>query len=245
MEGDKLIAKELLKQNFDAFGWEYSDEIGNRLDSYAEMLVEWNKRINLTAITEPDDIVIKHFLDSILLLKAAELPKDATLIDVGTGAGFPSLPVCVVRNDLHPTLLDSLNKRLIFLEEVCKNIKVNAKFVHARAEEAGQKREYREQYDIATARAVAHLRELSEYCLPFVKEGGIFVALKGYEIEDELEEAKYAISQMGGKVETIQKYELPRDNKRSIVVVRKFRQTPAKYPRMSAKIKKSPLNYNK
>lgn len=240
-----MIAKELLKQNFDAFGWEYSDEIGNRLDSYAEMLVEWNKRINLTAITEPDDIVIKHFLDSILLLKAAELPKDATLIDVGTGAGFPSLPVCVVRNDLHPTLLDSLNKRLIFLEEVCKNIKVNAKFVHARAEEAGQKREYREQYDIATARAVAHLRELSEYCLPFVKEGGIFVALKGYEIEDELEEAKYAISQMGGKVETIQKYELPRDNKRSIVVVRKFRQTPAKYPRMSAKIKKSPLNYNK
>ena len=240
-----MIAKELLKQNFDAFGWEYSDEIGNRLDSYAEMLVEWNKRINLTAITEPDDIVIKHFLDSILLLKAAELPKDATLIDVGTGAGFPSLPVCVVRNDLHPTLLDSLNKRLIFLEEVCKNIKVNAKFVHARAEEAGQKREYREQYDIATARAVAHLRELSEYCLPFVKEGGIFVALKGYEIEDELEEAKYAISQMGGKVETIQKYELPRDNKRSIVVVRKFRQTPAKYPRMSAKIKKSPLNYKK
>ena len=240
-----MIAKDLLKQNFDAFGWEYSDEIGNRLDSYAEMLVEWNKRINLTAITEPDDIVIKHFLDSILLLKAAELPKDATLIDVGTGAGFPSLPVCVVRNDLHPTLLDSLNKRLIFLEEVCKNIKVNAKFVHARAEEAGQKREYREQYDIATARAVAHLRELSEYCLPFVKEGGIFVALKGYEIEDELEEAKYAISQMGGKVETIQKYELPRDNKRSIVVVRKFRQTPAKYPRRSAKIKKSPLNYNK
>lgn len=240
-----MIAKELLKQNFDVFGLTYTDEIGNRLDIYAEMLVEWNQKINLTAITDPDDIVIKHFIDSLLLLKALDLPKNASLIDVGTGAGFPSLPVCVVREDLRPTLLDSLNKRLIFLEELCKNIKVNAQFLHARAEEAGQKAEFREKYDVATARAVAHLRELAEYCLPFVKVGGIFAALKGYEIEEELEEAKYAISQMGGKIEAVQKFKLPGDNKRSIVIIRKFRQTPAKYPRITAKIKKSPLNNKK
>ena len=237
-----MIARDLLKQNFDAFGWKYTDEIGSRLDQYAEMLVEWNQKINLTAITEPNDIVIKHFIDSLLLLKAVDIPQNAALIDVGTGAGFPSLPVCVVRDDLKPTLLDSLNKRLIFLQELCKNINVDAQFIHARAEEAGQKKEYREQYDIATARAVAHLRELSEYCLPFVKVGGVFAALKGYEIEEELEQARYAISQMGGKIEAVQKYELPGDNKRSIVVIRKFRQTPAKYPRITGKIKKSPLN---
>ncbi len=240
-----MIAKELLKQNFQFFGWKYSEDIGNRLDRYAQMLVEWNQKINLTAITEPDDIVIKHFIDSLLLLKAVDLSPNVSLIDVGTGAGFPSLPVCIVRDDIQPTLLDSLNKRLIFLEELCRNIEVEAKFIHARAEEAGQKVEYREKYDVATARAVAHLRELSEYCLPFVKEGGMFIALKGYEIEEELEEAKYAISQMGGKIEAVEKFELPGENKRSIVVIRKFRQTPAKYPRMTAKIKKYPLNNKK
>ncbi len=240
-----MISKKLLQENFEAFGFQYSDEIGNRLDRYAEMLVEWNQKINLTAITEPDDIVIKHFIDSILLLKVIDLPLNASLIDVGTGAGFPSLPICVVRNDLRPTLLDSLNKRVTFLEELCKEIAVNAKFLHARAEETGQKEEYREKFDAATARAVAHLRELSEYCLPFVKQGGVFIALKGYEVENELEEARYAISQMGGKVEAVEKFELPFENKRSIVIIRKFRQTPAKYPRMTAKIKKYPLNKGK
>ena len=240
-----MISKELLKENFESFGWLYTEDVGNRLDCYAQLLVEWNEKINLTAITEPDDIVIKHFIDSLLLVKAVELPENASLIDVGTGAGFPSLPVCVVRGDLRPTLLDSLNKRLVFLEDLCKNIMVNAEFIHARAEEAGVKPQYREKYEVATARAVAHLRELSEYCLPFVKEGGVFAALKGYDIEDELEEAKYAISQMGGKIEAVKKFELPGDNKRSIVVIRKFRQTPSKYPRITAKIKKSPLNNKK
>ena len=130
-----MIAKELLKQNFQFFGWKYSEDIGNRLDRYAQMLVEWNQKINLTAITEPDDIVIKHFIDSLLLLKAVDLSPNVSLIDVGTGAGFPSLPVCIVRDDIQPTLLDSLNKRLIFLEELCRNIEVEAKFIHARAED--------------------------------------------------------------------------------------------------------------
>lgn len=119
-----MISKKLLQQNFEAFGFHYSDIIGYRLDQYAEMLVEWNQKINLTAITEPDDIVIKHFIDSILLLKAVELPLHARLIDVGTGAGFPSLPVCVVRDDLQPTLLDSLNKRIVFLKELCNKISI-------------------------------------------------------------------------------------------------------------------------
>ena len=237
-----MISKDLLKRNFDLFEWDYTEEVANRLDCYAQMLVEWNEKMNLTAITEPDDIVIKHFIDSLLFLNAVTLPDKAMLIDVGTGAGFPSLPVCIMRGDLRPTLLDSLNKRLLFLSELCRNIQIEAQFIHARAEEAGQKQEYREKYDIATARAVAHLRELAEYCLPFVKEGGTFVALKGYEIEEELEEAEYAISQMGGKIETVKKFELPGDNKRSIVVIRKFRHTPSKYPRITAKIKKYPLN---
>ena len=157
-----MISKELLKQNFDSFGWHYAEDIGDRLDCYAQLLVEWNQKINLTAITQPDDIVIKHFVDSLLLLDAVDLPVGASLIDVGTGAGFPSLPVAVVRGDLKPTLLDSLNKRLVFLEELCRNIAVNAQFVHARAEEFGSKSKYREKFDLATARAVAHLRELSD-----------------------------------------------------------------------------------
>lgn len=237
-----MISKELLKENFESFGWEFSEEIASKFDKYAQLLVEWNEKINLTAITEPDDIVIKHFVDSLLLTTAIEVPQNAKMIDVGTGAGFPSLPVCIVRNDIQPTLLDSLNKRLIFLEELCKNIDVNAKYIHSRAEESGVKAEYREKYDIATARAVAHLRELSEYCLPFVKVNGYFVALKGYDIEEELEEARFAISELGGKIESVKKFELYGDNKRSIVIIRKCRQTPAKYPRITAKIKKSPLN---
>lgn len=242
MEVIRLISKELLKANFEAFDLSCDEDIANYLDIYAQLLVEWNEKINLTAITEPDDIVIKHFIDSLLLLKATDIPAKATLIDVGTGAGFPSLPVSIVRRDLSPTLLDSLNKRIIFLEELCKNIKVDAKFLHSRAEDAGAKSEYREKFDIATARAVAHLRELSEYCLPFVKVGGIFAALKGYDIEEELKEASYAISKLGGKIEEVKKFNLPFDNKRSIVIIRKYRQTPPKYPRNTAKIKKSPLN---
>ena len=237
-----MISKELLKENLGKFELEYRDDIADRLDKYAELLVEWNEKINLTAITEPDDIVIKHFVDSLLLLKAVEIPEKSKLIDVGTGAGFPSLPVCVTRGDINLTLLDSLNKRIVFLEEVSKSIGVKAHCVHSRAEEAGAKKDYREKYDVATARAVAHLRELSEYCLPFVKVGGVFAALKGFEIETELEEAKFAISELGGKIEEVKKFELPGDNKRSIVIIRKYRPTPPKYPRITAKIKKSPLN---
>ena len=213
----------------------------DKLERYAELLVQWNEKINLTSIIEPEEIAVKHFLDSLLLLDAVKLPQNATMIDVGTGAGFPSLPCKIVRDDIKLTLLDSLNKRINFLTTVCNDIGVSAVALHSRAEEAGKKPELREKFDIATARAVANLRELAEYCLPFVKVGGFFVALKGYEIDDELEKAKPAIKLLGGKVERVEKYLLPNDNRRAIVIIKKISQMLPKYPRMSAKILKSPL----
>lgn len=240
-----MIDRAFLKENLEEYGFSCSEQLAEHLDKYAELLVEWNGKMNLTAITAPDEIVIKHFLDSLLLHKAMELPAGSSIIDVGTGAGFPSIPVCLYQPDLKLTLLDSLNKRITFLTEVTNALGMQAKCVHGRAEETGSKEEYREKYDFSCARAVAHLRELSEYCLPFVKVGGCFISLKGYEIEQELEEARYAIEQLGGKVEKIEKFQLPGDNKRAIVVIRKVRQTPAKYPRPSAKMKKSPLEKRK
>lgn len=161
----------------------FSPELAEKLDRYAQMLVEWNEKINLTAITEPGDIAAKHFADSLLLLKACDIPKNVRIIDVGTGAGFPSVPVCLARPDLRLTLLDSLQKRITFLNELCAALSLPADCVHGRAEETGRMPEYREQFDLATARAVANLRELAEYCLPFVRVGGTFAALKGYDVD--------------------------------------------------------------
>ena len=218
------------------------EQLAERFDRYAELLVDWNQKINLTAITAPDDIVIKHFVDSLLLLKAYDVPQGAKMIDVGTGAGFPSVPVAMVRVDIRLTLMDSLNKRINFLTELSAELGVSAACVHARAEEFGNKAEFREQYDVACARAVAHLRELSEYCLPFVKVGGGFVALKSVGLEQELEEAKAAIGILGGKVEDICRFTLPDGAERAIAVIRKIRPTPKKFPRPYGKIKKNPLN---
>lgn len=210
-------------------------------DRYAALLVEYNQKVNLTAITEPREIVIKHFIDSLLLLKSLPLAQDSSLIDVGTGAGFPGLPIAIARPDLHLTLLDSLQKRVLFLEQAAEQVGVQAVCIHDRAEEAGRRPALREKFHCATARAVARLRELSEFCLPYVRVGGHFVALKGYEIEEELEEALPAITKLGGKVLRVDKYVLPMDNRRAVVVIEKISQTPPKYPRSFAKIKKSPL----
>ncbi|MBR5486222.1 MAG: 16S rRNA (guanine(527)-N(7))-methyltransferase RsmG [Oscillospiraceae bacterium] len=214
----------------------------DRLDQYAEMLVDWNTRMNLTGITEPHEIEVKHFLDSILLLKGTDLAQNARMIDVGCGAGFPSLPCKICRPDMKLTMLDSLNKRIVFLQAVGEALALGGiDYIHGRAEEVSRQKQHREKYDLATARAVAHLRELSEYCLPFVKVGGVFAALKGYEIETELDEAANAIKKLGGKVEAVKKFELPMDNSRSIVVIRKISQTPPLYPRTPSKMTKSPL----
>lgn len=239
-----MINRDFLMDKLKETGFELSqpEQLTERFDRYAEMLVDWNEKINLTAITAPDEIVIKHFVDSLLLLKAYDVPKGASMIDVGTGAGFPSVPVAMVRDDIQLTLMDSLNKRINFLKELSEALGVNAECVHARAEEFGNKPEYREQYDVACARAVAHLRELSEYCLPFVKVGGAFVALKSVGLEQELEEAKAAIDILGGKVERISRFTLPDGAERAIAVIRKIRPTPKKFPRPYGKIKKNPLN---
>lgn len=224
------------------YGFALSPHQLAQLDQYGEMLVDWNTRMNLTGITQPEEVEIKHFLDSLLLLDSVELPEKASFIDVGCGAGFPSLPCKIYRPDLKLTLLDSLNKRIGFLQAVGEALSLNQiEYIHGRAEEVGRQKNHREKYDLATARAVAHLRELSEYCLPFVKQGGVFAALKGYDIEQELEEAASAIRKLGGKIEQVKKYQLPMENSRSIVVIRKISQTPPQYPRTPAKIAKTPL----
>lgn len=235
------LLQETLQMGCEHFGFTLSEFQREQFETYARLLVEWNEKMNLTAITKPQEIAMKHFVDSLLLTKAIEVERGASLIDVGTGAGFPGIPVKILREDLQLTLLDSLKKRIGFLTEVTGKLGLGAICIHARAEEQGKKPQEREQYDIACARAVAHLRELAEYCLPFVRVGGVFAALKGYEIEQELQEAKKAISLMGGQVENIEKYELPDTSRRSIVIIRKKAATPPKYPRPSAKIAKAPL----
>ncbi|MEG1869340.1 MAG: 16S rRNA (guanine(527)-N(7))-methyltransferase RsmG [Oscillospiraceae bacterium] len=237
-----MIDKQLLADCAKEYDIELNEPQLKYLDEYASLLIEWNEKINLTAIVEPLEIAIKHFLDSLLLLKAVKMPQKAKLIDVGCGAGFPSLPCKIVRTDINLTLLDSVNKRLNFLREVVATMPLNnVEFLHGRAEEVGKNKQYREKYDVATARAVANLRELSEYCLPLVKVGGVFAALKGYNIEEELEQSKEAIELLGGKVEEVIKFNLPMDNSRSIIIIKKISQTPQIYPRIPAKIAKFPL----
>lgn len=209
------------------------------LDTYARMLVEWNEKMNLTAITDSEGITIKHFLDSILPLNRLDVPHGASLIDVGTGAGFPGLPMKMLRPDIRLTLLDSLNKRVDFLRAVCEGTETEADCVHLRAEDGGRDPKYREQFDIATARAVAAMPVLSEYCLPFVKVGGTFAALKGP--GEDLSSAESAIKLLGGELSEVIEYALPGGDKRVLIVVSKVKETPEKYPRNSGQIKKKPL----
>lgn len=223
------------------YGIEVSADMAKRLSIYADMLVQWNEKINLTAITEYEEIEIKHFLDSLLLLTAIDIPKGSSMIDVGTGAGFPSVPCAVVRGDVKLTLLDSLNKRINFLTELSNSLGVNANCIHSRAEDGGHNKKLREKFDFATARAVARLRELSEYCLPFVKVGGYFVALKGYDCDEEVKEAKSAISQLGGEIVDVKKYNLPMDNKRAIIIIKKISQCSTSFPRKAHVMAKKPI----
>ena len=236
-----MIEREYLISLFDEAGIEYTEKQLDQFEAYAKTLVEWTEKMNLTAITDSVGIAQKHFLDSALLLKKVGVKESAKMIDVGTSAGFPSVPCNILRSDIKLTLLDSLNKRITFLTELCGILGIGAKAIHARAEEGGRQAELREKYDVATARAVAHMRELSEYCLPFVKVGGIFAALKGPDLDQELDEAKSAIKQLGGKIERVEEYALPDGDKRTLIVIKKISQTPTKFPRPSAKIKKQPL----
>lgn len=212
-----------------------------KFKKYSAMLKEWNEKMNLTAVVDDDGISVKHFLDSILPLSAIDMSEVKSVIDVGTGAGFPGLPLKICRTDIEVTLLDSLNKRINFLNAVKNELGLdNVVCIHGRAEELGKKAEYRECYDAVVSRAVANLTMLSEYCLPFAKVGGMFLALKADGAENEIKAAEPMIKALGGKVEDICKVSLPQsDILRYIVVIRKIKNTPNKFPRRADKIKKS------
>lgn len=209
---------------------------------YMNLLLEWNKKINLTAITVPEEIILKHFIDSLTI--ASKIKEGATLVDMGTGAGFPGIPLKIYRKDIKIVLVDSLNKRLNFLKEVIKKLGLEKiETIHSRAEEFGKNKKYRETFDVATSRAVANLSTLYEYLLPLVKEKGICICMKGGEIEEELERAKKAIKILGGKVLKVEKFELPKSSiKRSIVLLEKVEKTPAKYPRKPGTPAKEPIS---
>ena len=211
--------------------------MNKKFDTYMKLLLEWNEKINLTAITEPDEIVKKHFFDSLTCIDSGYIKEGFSVVDVGTGAGFPGVPIKIERGDIKLTLLDSLNKRINFLKTLCAELEIKADCIHIRAEEAGKNEKYRETFDIAVSRAVANLSTLSEYCLPLVKKGGYFLAMKGKEIDEELEAAKPLIKILGGKVKEIQMHDIKdTDITHSIVVIEKTGNTPKKYPRNGKKV---------
>lgn len=236
-----MIDKEDLRKGAESFGLALDETALDRFDRYAEALAKTNKHLNLTAITDPEGIVTKHFLDSLSVLSVYSPKRSARCIDIGTGAGFPGSTLLIARPDLQMTLLDGTQKKLHFVEESLQSMGLYAKILHSRAEEAGQRLEYREQFDLATARAVANLRELSEYCLPFVKVGGTFIAMKSQKTEEEIAEAANAIHLLGGRIDTIHTFSLRDAGERTLILIKKVSQTPPKYPRPSAKIAKQPL----
>jgi 16S rRNA (guanine527-N7)-methyltransferase len=238
---DKAGLAELLMEGSKEYGLELSDQQKEKFLKYMELLKDWNTRMNLTAIEEDRDIVIKHFVDSLSIVPYIQ-KKPQKIIDVGTGAGFPGIPLKIVFEELNVTLLDSLDKRIRFLNEVVSVLKLNKiDYIHGRAEDFGMNPEYREKFDISTARAVAALPVLLEYCLPFVKVGGSFIAMKGNNTE-EIKDSKKALEVLGGEIEEIKEINLPfGDMKRNIIIVRKLRHIPTKYPRKAGKPSKEPL----
>ena len=224
-------------------GIPYQREKAERLYRYMEGILEWNQKVNLTAITEREAFAVKHLLDSLLCLGFKEYQQAKTVIDVGTGAGFPGVPLAVFSADKEFTLVDSLQKRLKIIDQLTASIGIgNVKTIHGRAEELAKKKEFREAYDLCVSRAVANLTVLTEYCLPFVKPGGYFLAYKGPGSEEEIKEASKALEILGGKVERIETgpvSELALEHK--ILVIKKFRPTPSKYPRKAGTPAKEPL----
>lgn len=236
-----LYNPSLLLEDAAKLGISVTDEMLARFEKLAFLLVEQNKTMNLTAITDPDGVAVKHFADSISALSAADFPQGAKVLDVGTGAGFPSIPLLIARPDLNMTMIDSTAKKLKYVASTVESLGLNAEVLHTRAEEAGQNKEYREKFDIVCSRAVAALNVLCEYCLPFVKVGGVFLAMKGAKAQDEIADAKNAIKTLGGKIVAEKSFTLSDGGERTIVVIKKISQVPPKYPRVSAQIAKKPL----
>lgn len=238
-----MINKDYLIEKALSFHITVTQEQAEQFNQYAQFLVEYNQKVNLTAITDPEEIVVKHFIDSLLLTKVYNFAeKEIHLADIGTGAGFPGIPVKILFPQVKLTLLDSLQKRIVFLEKVGEMLSLeNVKYGHIRAEDAGKKDEYREKFDIVTARAVADLPVLCEYCLPLVKVRGSFVAMKGSQAAEEIEHAAGAIATLGGKLEKIDTFSLTGKEDRTLISIKKISQTSPKYPRNPAKIKKKPI----
>jgi 16S rRNA (guanine527-N7)-methyltransferase len=234
--------KQLLIDGCSQIGINLTQNIADKFFKYKDILLEWNQKINLTAITEENEIILKHFIDSLSVLKFTSL-SNKNVIDVGTGAGFPGIPLKIVDDTINLTLLDSLNKRVNFLEEVKNSLNMdNVNIIHGRAEDFGVKKDFREAFDICVPRAVANLSTLCEYCLPFVSLGGYLISLKGPDIEEELNGANNAISILGGELERIEKFQIPTtDIIHSIVFIKKVRRCPTHYPRKAGKPSKEPL----
>lgn len=224
-------------RSFEGAGLSINTKQAEQYFDLFEFMVEYNKNVNLTSITEFEEVVQKHFIDSVLPFTMIEVSEGARFIDVGTGAGFPALPLLIFRPDLKGTLCDSLQKRCVYLEKVCDKIGIVTEIIHARSEELGRNRG--EQYDFSTARAVSAMPVLSEYCIPFVKTGGYFVALKS--VNEDIYAAENAVKLLGGKIEQITDYKLPNGDDRRLVLVKKISHTPTKYPRSTANISKKPL----
>ncbi len=231
----------LLLSDAEKLGISLTDEQLSLFEKLSELLVEQNKTMNLTAITDPDGIAVKHFADSISALSAYDFAENAKVLDVGTGAGFPSIPLLIARPDLQMTMIDSTAKKLRYVASTVETLGLNAEVLHTRAEEAGQNKEYRESFDIVCSRAVAALNILCEYCLPFVKVGGVFLAMKAAKVQEEIADAKNAIKTLGGKIVAEKSFTLSDGGERTIVVIKKISQVPSKYPRVSAQIAKKPL----
>lgn len=233
----------ILTEGSNYFGIELNETQIQQFLDYYEILVEWNEVMNLTAITEFDEVMRKHFVDSMALGKAIKVEEQHSLIDVGTGAGFPGIPLKIVYPHLEVVLLDSLNKRVKFLNAVIEKLGLKGiKAVHGRAEDFARQKEYREMFDVSVSRAVANLASLSEYCLPYTKVGGYFVPYKSGNIEEELKEGEKAVQILGGKTEDVVKFSLPdSDIERSLVVIKKVKETGKKYPRKAGLPAKEPL----
>ncbi len=233
--------KDILIKGLSEYGIEADETKIKKFETYSSLLKEWNEKMNLTAITDDDGISTRHFLDSLSAYFLIKDKENIKVLDIGTGAGFPGVPLKIVKDDIKITLLDSLNKRIVFLGEVIKEIGIGgAEAIHGRAEDFGKDKNYREKYDFVFSRAVASLKVLSEYALPFVKEGGYFVALKAFEIDEEVNDAKAMIGNLGGKIEEIKEIKIPfSDVTRKIVIIKKISKTPKEFPRSNKKIKEN------
>ena len=233
----------IFESKLNELGITLTDQQKQQFVKFYELLVEWNKVMNLTGITECEEVNEKHFVDSLSIVKAIDISKVETIIDVGTGAGFPGIPLKIAFPHLKVVLLDSLNKRIKFLDTVIDELGlVDIKTIHGRAEDFAKQSDYREQFDLCVSRAVANLATLSEYCIPYVKKGGLFVPYKSGEIEEEIDQSKKAVHVLGGTIEDVVKFRLPgTEIGRSFVIIRKLQNTARKYPRKAGLPSKEPI----